>query len=93
MITGLDVEKAQNELQEKTLKIIQIETAYTWASRSIAAYRYCTAAYQAGQRVQAELWRHDAEEYAHEAIEHAALADDMAVFQAIMTILNQYKTP
>ena len=50
------------ELRKKTLRQIQVETAYKWSGRACAA---------------AMLGRmDDAEEYAHEAIEHAALSGD-----------------
>lgn len=53
---------AFSELRSKTLKQIQVETAYKWAGRACAA---------------ALMGLHDdAEEYAHEAIEHAALSGD-----------------
>jgi hypothetical protein len=48
------------ELKTKTLKQIQIETAYKWGGRALAAM-------QLGLQ-------HDAIEYAHEAIEHGALS-------------------
>ena len=50
------------ELQKKSLRQIQVDTAYKWSGRACAA---------------AMLGRmDDAEEYAHEAIEHAALSGD-----------------
>lgn len=56
--------RAMPELQRKTLKQIQVETALTWAGRACAA---------------AHLGLGEATEYAHEAIEHAALSgyDDL----------------
>jgi len=50
------------ELRKKSLRQIQVETAYKWSGRACAA---------------AMMGRmDDAEEYAHEAIEHAALSGD-----------------
>ena len=54
------IKKAATELQTKSLKDIQIETAKTWAGRA------CVAATLG--------LKQDAVEYAHEAIEHAALS-------------------
>jgi hypothetical protein len=51
---------ARNELSRKSLKDVQVDTAYTWASRAVAAVNL--------QRLS------DAREYWHEAVEHAALA-------------------
>lgn len=50
------------ELQKKTLRQIQVDTAYKWSGRA------CAAALMGRMD--------DAEEYAHEAIEHAALSGD-----------------
>lgn len=55
------------ELQEKTLQMIQSETAFTWGGRALTSYALFA---QTGDMQ--HLW--DAEEYGHEAIEHAALA-------------------
>lgn len=56
------IDKAfREQVEGKTLKQVQYETALTWCARA------CVAA-------KLELTK-DAEEYAHEAIEHAALAD------------------
>lgn len=54
------ITNAFSELQRKTLHNIQVETAYVWAGRAIAAKKLNKL--------------HDAQEYAHEALEHAALA-------------------
>jgi hypothetical protein len=64
---GFDVTKAAKELQEKTLTDIQVETCYTWGSRSVAAFSLFIATAKVA-------YYHDALEYYHEAIEHAALA-------------------
>lgn len=67
------LDKARDELAEKSLHDIQIETALTWCGRACMAAQMGLAA--------------DAKEYAHEAIEHAALSgiDDLlnAVRQAL----------
>lgn len=63
------VRKALVELQRKSLRDIQIETALTWAGRACAAARLGLA--------------EDAIEYAHEAIEHAALSGDDALLASV----------
>jgi hypothetical protein len=59
---------ATAELGRKSLRDIQVETAYTWAARAVAAARL-------GNML-------DAHEYWHEALEHAALAG-LTVLQAL----------
>lgn len=59
----------------KTLKQIQVETAYKWAGRALAA-----ASLGLG---------HDAIEYAHEAIEHAALSGKDNVLREIREVFKQ----
>jgi hypothetical protein len=60
---------AIDELQALTLKQIQVETAYKWAGRALAA---------------ASLGKgHDAIEYAHEALEHAALSGKDSVLREV----------
>lgn len=58
----IDVASAIEELQSKSLEDIEIETAYKWASRAIAAWRLGKI--------------EDAVTYHHEALEHASLIDD-----------------
>lgn len=59
---------ATTELARKSLRDIQVETAYTWAARAVAAAK-------SGNIV-------DAHEYWHESLEHAALAG-LPILQAI----------
>ena len=67
--------EALGELQAMTLKQIQVETAYKWAGRALAA---------------ANLGRgHDAIEYAHEALEHAALSGKDNVLREIREALKR----
>lgn len=68
------IRKAASELQSKTLKDIQIETAKTWAGRA------CVAATVG--------LKQDAVEYAHEAIEHAALSGEEGLLTDIRTALR-----
>jgi hypothetical protein len=72
------------EISTKTLKQIQIETAYTWAYRAWAAYSI------ACERQDNALFA-DAIEYEHEAIEHAALADDEETLTNVRLIIADGK--
>jgi hypothetical protein len=73
------IQKALPELGQKTLRTIQIDTAYTWCGRACAA---------------AELGLHaDAIEYAHEAIEHAALSGDNGVLAELREAFALYGVP
>lgn len=65
----LNVEEAIREVQTKSDKDIETETAYKWASRAIACYLL----YKKTGDMQFFL---RGEEYRHEAIEHGALAGD-----------------
>lgn len=73
----LDVKQASIELRTKSLLAIQVETAWSWASRAAAAYSY----FRTSGITQ---WRLDAQEYEHEAIEHAALAGVLPGVQAAL---------
>jgi hypothetical protein len=65
------VASADKELQRKTLREIQYETAIKWAGRALVAHR---------------MGNHDdAHEYAHEAAEHAALTADVGLLDFILT--------
>ena len=67
--------EALNELQSMSLKQIQVETAYKWAGRALAA---------------AHLGKsHDAIEYAHEALEHAALSGRDVVLREVREALKR----
>ena len=66
---------ALQELQVMTLKQIQVDTAYKWAGRALAAVNLGRG--------------HDAIEYAHEALEHAALSGKDSVLREIRDALTQ----
>jgi hypothetical protein len=85
---------AMKELGVKSLKVIQIETAKTWAHRAWAAYTMAHTL--ANSTVKDNLdqtvrWLHDAVEYEHEAIEHAALTGDDALLVHIRNLIHQAK--
>lgn len=78
MSMNVQQKKAIAEISMKSLKAIQIETAYTWAYRAWAAYKLSCE----GSNLVA-----DAIEYEHEAIEHAALANDDQVLADVRLII------
>jgi hypothetical protein len=67
MIDAAKIADAKRELHQKTLAFIQVETAWAWATRALAAKELFNETGE-GQ------WMVDAVEYHHEALEHAALA-------------------
>ena len=62
---------AQRELAQKSRSQIEEETAYKWAARAAAAYRFARESGTNKHR-----WLRYAESYFSEAVEHASLADD-----------------
>lgn len=75
----LKLDEATAELEDKTYEQIQIETAWKWGSRAVAAYK---------------LGDPQAQEYEHEALEHAALVDDSGQLIAELTKeMSKYKLP
>jgi len=69
----INLHKARMELISKTLKQIQTETAFTWASRAIVAFENSAKVKNPDVAMK---WLLEAEEYKHEALEHAALLED-----------------
>lgn len=67
---SLKVKEARKELEDKTYREIEVETAWKWASRAAAAYEKVK---ESGNKLGA--WS-VAEEFYHEAVEHAALSED-----------------
>jgi len=80
-------EHAMQELLRKSLRDIQVETAYIWAYRSQAARRLAKSARASGAEADAHAWLLDGQEYEHEALEHAALAGDN-VLSAVRLIVG-----
>lgn len=66
---AVDIEAAATEVNAKSVKELELETAEKWASRAIACYNK----YRETQDI---AWRLRAEDYHHEALEHAALVKD-----------------
>lgn len=69
--------EAMEELAEKDIKQIQVETAAKWCGRALAAKLM-------------DLPERDVTEFAHEAIEHAALSGDEDIFLAVRAALRQF---
>lgn len=69
-------EESVKELDSKSIKDIQKETAEKWADRAEEAYKKAIAE-------KSIKWLLDAIEYSHEAIEHSSLGEDLAVFEEI----------
>lgn len=65
----LDVEGAFREVQEKSDREIESDTAHKWAARAIACF-------QLHQSTGELRWFLRGNDYRHEAIEHAALVED-----------------
>lgn len=74
-------EEVAKELNEKSLKDIQKETAEKWADRAEEAYKKAI-------EEKSIKWLLDAIEYGHEAIEHSSLGEDLSVFEKIRAKLT-----
>lgn len=80
-MANIDLEKstveAMDELGQKNMQQIQIETAAKWCGRAVAAKLM-------------DMSDRDITEFAHEAIEHAALSGDEEIFLIIRSALKQF---
>ncbi len=84
------VEAARQELQEKSMEEIQVDTAKKWAARAHVAFEIASY-FGAEDRDNAIGWFHVGEEYRHEALEHAALVESEesdGLLQAVRDLLN-----
>lgn len=68
----IDVTKALAELRAQPMSAIERTTAFTWASRALAAEQLHHEAHAAGDAAGAYKWLLARQSYADEAIEHAA---------------------
>jgi hypothetical protein len=69
---ALNLREARAELRDKTKRKIEIETAWKWASRAVAAYeRFVAEKTTAARKLK---WLVQATDYEHEAKEHSAEA-------------------
>lgn len=69
----LDIKKAIDELRTKSEEEIERQTAYTWASRAIAAYVLASKEPDPEKKL---YWTHYGMDLRHEALEHSALYGD-----------------
>jgi hypothetical protein len=69
----LNLEEARQELDQKSYRDSQIETAFKWGAR--AAVSYGRIKEVTDQEEKLKFWT-VAEEFFHESIEHAALVED-----------------
>lgn len=83
----LDINTANNELQEKSYELIQKETSIKWASRAAASYIRS----QGSKTIELKLkWLVDATKYTQEAIKHSAYSNDTTLQKDIESILKTY---
>jgi len=75
------IEEACIELVQKSQEQIQIDTAFTWAYRACAAYKFSRECQSEGKLADSLKWLLDASEYEHEAFEHAGLVSDKMLKQ------------
>lgn len=85
----LKVKEAKEELNKKSYRDIQVETAWKWASRAAASYDNVLSASRDKKVITWTI----AGEYYHEAIEHAALVEDGAasLLKEIQNQVGQYE--
>lgn len=75
--------EARLEISQKTLKEIELETAWRWAARAVAAYEL----WAGGNR---EMY-HDAVCYIGEAYEHSVFADETGeTLRAVRAWVHQH---
>jgi hypothetical protein len=79
IVDNLSLATAINELNNKSITDIQVETAITWTNRACAAMHLNKP--------------DDAREYAHEAVEHAALSGFIQLIQEVYLALSEYGIP
>lgn len=84
----INLDEALEELQLKTYRQIQEETAWKWAGRACASYQNCLQEVPANRLICWTL----GEEYYHEAVEHAALAEETSdLMQAIRDTVHPFQ--
>jgi hypothetical protein len=80
-----DVQAALTEVQARSDREIEIETAYKWGSRAIACYLL----YMQSKDMR---WLLRAKSFQDEAIEHAAMAEDLgATLKTIESMIGQVR--
>lgn len=83
------VKEAKEELEKKSYRDIQVETAYKWGARACASYENVLLA-DRDQKIQMYLL---AQEYEHEACEHAALvpSDIEYILENVRNLISSYQ--
>jgi hypothetical protein len=88
------IEDARQELQEKSMEDIQIETAKKWAARAYVAYEIA-AYFESEDRDNVMGWFYIGEEYRRKALEHAALVEaedeSTSLLNSIRELLNPFR--
>jgi hypothetical protein len=78
---------ARREVTQKPRGQIEEETAFKWASYSVATYELF-------QSTRLHHWLRDSQHYYDEALEHAALADESGeVLRAVRVWVSRYVPP
>jgi len=72
---SLNLAEALEEIQNKSYRQIEMETAWKWASRSAAAYQLVSNSNEKKHILETFSV---AEDFYHEAVEHAALVEEDA---------------
>ena len=85
----LDVEKAKQEILQKTHEQIETEAAYTWASRACAAFEFALSARDFKEYL---YWLELYNDFKHEAIEHSALVEKSSkLLSTILQLMEAYE--
>lgn len=77
----LDIQKAKDELEGKTMVEIERATALTWGGRAAASYQ---RSLEAGSLHDRFRCFYEGENYRQEALEHAAMAEDRGKLVAVV---------
>lgn len=83
----LDLDKAREELKNKSYGQLQTDTAWVLGSRACISYENSIVATGSDKLV---LWS-VAEELFHEALEHAALATDDSLVKTVRDAVHPYQ--
>lgn len=83
----LDLDKAREELKNKSYGQLQTDTAWIWSSRACVSYENSVTATGQDKLV---FWS-VAEELFHEGLEHAALSDEEGLVKVIRDAVHPYQ--
>jgi hypothetical protein len=85
----LDLHKARLELAKETIQDIERKTAITWGSRAAAAF--AEAQVEPDEKVRLQ-WLWDGENYRQEALEHAAMVEDLAFLEELISEIEVHRS-